>query len=309
MKKEIYIAGGCFWGLQAYFKKINGILETEVGYANGNTNITSYKEVDSTNHSETVRVIYDADVIDLDTILLYYYQVIDASSLNKQGNDIGTQYRTGIYYIDEKDIEIIEKSLFELQKSYKEEIKIEVDKLKNYVKAEEYHQDYLDKNPNGYCHINLSKPPKIKIIDKEKYVKNTDNLTELQYKVTQEAYTEKPFENEYYDNFDKGIYVDIVSGEPLFLSDDKYDSTCGWPSFTKPIIKDVVDYRQDYSHNMNRIEVVSSVANSHLGHVFSDGPKETGGLRYCINSASIRFIPYNEMEKEGYGKFKHLLKK
>lgn len=193
MKKEIYIAGGCFWGLQAYFKKINGILETEVGYANGNTNITSYKEVDSTNHSETVRVIYDADVIDLDTILLYYYQVIDASSLNKQGNDIGTQYRTGIYYIDEKDIEIIEKSLFELQKSYKEEIKIEVDKLKNYVKAEEYHQDYLDKNPNGYCHINLSKPPKIKIIDKEKYVKNTDNLTELQYKVTQEAYTEKPF--------------------------------------------------------------------------------------------------------------------
>lgn len=306
MKKEIFLAGGCFWGVQAYFKKINGILDTEVAYANGNSSYTDYTKIKSTNHSEVVKIVYDKNVIDLNTILLYYYEVIDPTSINKQGNDVGSQYRTGIYYSDEEDLSVIIKSLEKLQSKYDKKIQIEIEKINNYVKAEEYHQDYLDKNPNGYCHINLSKKVVLKV-DKDEYKKNIDNLTPMQYKVTQEAYTERAFDNEYYNEFKKGIYVDIASGEPLFLSSDKYDSSCGWPSFTKPITKEVLEYRQDYSHNMNRIEVVSRIASSHLGHVFSDGPSESGGLRYCINSAALRFIPYDEMEKEGYAKYKHLI--
>ncbi len=179
--------------------------------------------------------------------------------------------------------------------------------LDGFYDAEEYHQDYLKKNPNGYCHVDFEHlEEEVIFIDPNKYPKPSDEtlretLTEEQYLVTQENATERAFSNEYFDNKRAGIYVDIVTGEPLFSSTDKYDSGCGWPSFTKPIVEEVVTYESDTNFNMIRTEVRSRAGDSHLGHVFEDGPKDRGGLRYCINSASIRFIPIEEMEAAGYG--------
>lgn len=232
-----------------------------------------------------------------------YYDVIDPTSINKQGPDIGSQYRTGIYYIEETDKNIILNSINNLQKKYQNKIVIEVLPLINFYPAEEYHQDYLKKNPGGYCHIGQDKFDKAKKA-KDNSKKNNSNLrerlTELQYYVTQENGTERPFANEYYNNFKEGIYVDIVTGEPLFSSNDKFDSGCGWPSFSKPIQKSSIIEKDDNSLAVKRIEVRSKNGNTHLGHVFNDGPKNLGGLRYCINSASLKFIPKEDMENRGY---------
>lgn len=305
--KEIYLAGGCFWGVEAYFERIHGIEEVVSGYANGKTINPSYEDViyRGTGHAETVRVKYDLNEISLETLLKYYFKIIDPTSINRQGNDSGTQYRTGIYYVDKRDREIIDKELMEQQKNYTKKIVVEVQPLKGFYLAEEYHQDYLKKNPNGYCHIDLSKATEI-IIDEKKYPRLSDDmlkskLNKLQYRVTQNADTERAFRNEYWNFFEDGIYVDITSGEPLFSSKDKYDSACGWPSFTKPIVPEVVTYHKDNSYNMERIEVRSRSGKAHLGHVFEDGPRERGGKRYCINSASLEFIPIEEMKKKGYG--------
>lgn len=305
-KGEIYLAGGCFWGVEGYFKKIPGVLDTSVGYANGNTSDTNYEKIASTGHSETVKISYDKDKISLQDILEYYFRIIDPTSVNKQGNDIGSQYRTGIYYTNENDKLIIDEILRQKQENYEKKIAVEAEPLKNFVLAEDYHQDYLDKNPGGYCHINISlanKPldSKSNGINKDK---NTlkDKLTEDQYKVTQENETEKAFSSEY-DNFDEaGIYVDVVTGEPLFSSKDKYDAGCGWQSFTKPI-DDNIDYKDDKTYGMERVEVRSKKGDSHLGHVFNDGPKDKGGVRYCINGAALRFVPLSKMEEEGYGEY------
>jgi len=133
-------------------------------------------------------------------------------------------------------------------------------------------------------------------------------LNKLQYEVTQNNATERPFRNEYWDNDRKGIYVDIVTGEPLFISNDKFDSGCGWPSFTKPIDEGVIIEKEDKTYGMIRTEVRSRTGDSHLGHVFNDGPKDKGGLRYCINSAALKFIQLEDMEGEGYGKYIRLIK-
>ena len=312
--KTIYLAGGCFWGVEAYMEKVYGVADVVSGYANGNTENPTYEDVlyKNTEHAETVKVDYDPEKISLEKILDYYLLVVDPTSLNKQGNDRGTQYRSGVYFTDENERKIIEERLKKEQEKYKDKIVVEVQKLENFYKAEEYHQDYLKKNPNGYCHIDISKANEV-IIDQSKYPKPSDEelkkkLTEAQYKVTQENDTEHAFSNEYWDNKEKGIYVDVATGEPLFSSTDKYDSGCGWPSFTKPISKEVVTYHKDFSFNMERTEVRSRSGDSHLGHVFDDGPKEFGGLRFCINSASIRFIPLEDMEKEGYGYLTHIIK-
>ena len=302
---EIYLAGGCFWGVEAYMERIYGVKDAVSGYANGNTDKTSYPLVGKTDHAETVKVTYDASQISLDKLLQYYFKVIDPTSLNQQGNDRGRQYRTGIYYQDVADKSVIEQALNQLQSKYKSKIQVEVQPLKNYVMAEEYHQDYLKKNPNGYCHIDIHQADE-PIINEKDYPKPSDEtlkakLTPLQYSVTQRKHTERSFSNEYWDNFKPGIYVDITTGEPVFSSNDKFESGCGWPSFTKPIAKDVVHYQTDNSFNMQRTEVLSRSGNAHLGHVFDDGPKDKGGLRYCINSASIKFIPLAEMENAGYG--------
>ena len=312
--KTIYLAGGCFWGVEAYMEKVYGVADVVSGYANGNTENPTYEDVlyKNTEHAETVKVDYDPERVSLEKILDYYLLVVDPTSLNKQGNDRGTQYRSGVYFTDENERKIIEERLKKEQEKYKDKIVVEVQKLENFYKAEEYHQDYLKKNPNGYCHIDISKANEV-IIDQSKYPKPSDEelkkkLTEAQYRVTQENDTEHAFSNEYWDNKEKGIYVDVATGEPLFSSTDKYDSGCGWPSFTKSISKEVVTYHKDFSFNMERIEVRSRSGDSHLGHVFDDGPKEFGGLRFCINSASIRFIPLADMEKEGYGYLTHIIK-
>lgn len=297
--QEIYLAGGCFWGVEQYFSQIEGIEKTSVGYANGNSEITTYELLKVTQHAETIHIQYN-NSITLRQILLHYFRIIDPTSINQQGNDKGIQYRTGIYYTNPKDINTIKQVIKEIESLYDIKVVVEVEELKHYILAEDYHQNYLKKNPNGYCHIdqNIAKQP---LIDIQNYQnKTTDHLTTLQYEVTQNAATELPFDNEYDKHFEEGIYVDIVTGEPLFFSKDKFDSGCGWPAFSKGINNEVMKYYRDHSHDMERIEVKSR-GNSHLGHVFNDGPKDKGGLRYCINSASLRFIPKDKMQEEGYG--------
>ena len=306
----IYLAGGCFWGVEGYFKRIEGVKGTTCGYANGRTENPSYEDVcrHDTGHAETVKVDFDDEVISLEDLLIYYFRIIDPVSVNKQGNDVGTQYRTGIYYSDESQLPVIKAAIEREQRKYNEKIAVEVLPIENFYSAEEYHQDYLDKNPNGYCHINLGLADE-PIVRSEKYKRKNDeelkeSLTPLQYDVTVNAATERPFDNEFNSNFERGIYVDITSGEPLFFSTDKFESGCGWPSFSKPIQKDLVKYSEDLSLGRRRIEVRSNVADAHLGHVFDDGPSELGGLRYCINSAALRFIPIDKMDEESYGYLK-----
>ena len=302
---EIYLAGGCFWGLEEYFSRISGVLQTSVGYANGQVETTNYQLIKETDHAETVQVVYDEKVVSLREILLYYFRVIDSFSVNQQGNDRGRQYRTGIYYLDEEELPTINTVVREQELLIGRKIAVEVEKLRHYILAEDYHQDYLKKNPSGYCHIDVRDAEK-PLIDAANYEKPSqavlrEQLSEESYRVTQEAATEAPFSNAYDQTFEEGIYVDITTGEPLFFAKDKFASGCGWPSFSRPISKELIHYYQDLSHGMERIEVRSRSGNAHLGHVFTDGPQELGGLRYCINSASLRFIAKDEMEEAGYG--------
>lgn len=303
--REIYLAGGCFWGVEEYFSRVPGVTDAVSGYANGKGSTTKYELISQTGHAETVKVIYDKNQVSLREVLLHYFRIIDPTSVNKQGNDRGTQYRTGVYYTDKEDSAVIEEVFDEQSKKLDKPLAVEKGALENFVKAEEYHQDYLKKNPNGYCHINVNQAS-YPVIDESLYQKPSDEeikkmLTDEEYAVTQKNDTERAFSNRYWDQFEEGIYVDIVTGEPLFSSKDKYDSGCGWPSFSRPISPDVATYKDDTSFNMVRTEVRSRVGDSHLGHVFTDGPKDKGGLRYCINSLSIKFIPKAEMEEKGYG--------
>ena len=317
--KTIYLAGGCFWGLEAYFQRIKGVTDAVSGYANGKTANPSYEDVSHrhTGHAETVKVSYDADQLSLDDILRYYFRVVDPTSLNKQGNDRGEQYRTGVYTTDAAEQKIVAAAIAREQKKYTAPIVVENVPLKNFYLAEEYHQDYLIKNPNGYCHIDVSladKPLEGKeavsgsLKTKPSDAELRQKLTAEQYRITQQAGTERAFSHEYDNLFDKGIYVDVVDGTPLFASTDKFQSGCGWPSFTRPIVGDAVTEREDTSFNMIRTEVRSSHADSHLGHVFNDGPKDKGGLRYCINGASLRFVPLEQMDAQGYGAWKDKVK-
>lgn len=328
--RSIYLAGGCFWGVEAYMERVDGVVDAISGYANGDTVNPSYEQViRGSGHVEAVKVTYDADKTDLDTILKYYFRVIDPTSLNKQGNDRGVQYRSGVYYTDQEDKAVIDEALKRVQSQYEQKIVVENEALDNFYVAEMYHQDYLAKNPNGYCHVDLSladdKPegaertklaPVTSIaetLDAKRYdgfdkgdLKNT--LTKAQYNITQDAGTERAFSHEYDELFAPGVYVDVVSGEPLFLSTDKYNSQCGWPSFTKPIDPQVITEHQDNAFNMVRTEIRSRVADSHLGHVFPDGPKDRGGLRYCINGGALQFIPVSVMPQSGYAPLVKLVK-
>lgn len=337
--KSIYLAGGCFWGVARYFQGLpQGILETEAGYANGHIPQPGYREVcrGDSGYAETVRLRYDADKIGLREILAHFFRIIDPTRRDGQGNDIGDQYRPGIYSQDPQDLGDACDYIDARRKDYKKPILVEVRALENFYPAEDYHQDYLVKNPTGYCHVDVSQASRpltsheLALDVKEtvqggkpldahpfeshlerqgaggNYAKPSEEelrrrLTELQYQVTQEGATERPFANDYDPHFQAGLYVDIVSGQPLFSSRDKYDAGCGWPAFSRPISQGALVYRDDTSLWRKRVEVRSGSADSHLGHVFEDGPQETGGLRYCINSAALRFIPLADMEKEGYG--------
>lgn len=320
--RTIYLAGGCFWGVEAYFERIDGVLDAVSGYANGRTENPSYEDVvyRNTGHAETVKVVYNPDKLSLDDILQYYFRIIDPTSLNKQGNDRGVQYRTGVYTTDTAEQAVVAAALTQLQERYKRPVVVKNTALEHFYEAEQYHQDYLMKNPNGYCHVDLSKadePLPGKAEQVEKYQQGFDasrfekpdsktlqqRLSREQYQVTQNNGTERAFSHRYDELFEPGLYVDIVSGEPLFSSSDKYQSGCGWPSFVKPVNASVITEKTDTSYNMRRIEVRSQVADSHLGHVFNDGPRDRGGLRYCINGASLDFIPKAQMQERGYGQW------
>mgnify|MGYP002856706292 CR=1 FL=1 len=322
---EIYLAGGCFWGTEFLMRNVPGVMSVEVGYSNGTTRSPNYRQVcKGSGHAESAHVIYDPKAVSLQKLLKIYYQSIDPTLVNHQGKDNGIQYRTGIYFSDPADEPIIKASLDDLQSDFFNPIVVECLPIKNFYRAEEEHQEYLLKNPNGYCHVSrnlIDEQAKIKAAQEipnkdfsrdrvygKPTEKTIEKLSDLQRAVTQEAATEPPFKNEYDEEFRVGIYVDVTNGQPLFLSADKFESTCGWPAFHKPIDKNFLDERKDFSFGIERKEVKAKASGAHLGHVFDDGPQDKGGLRYCINSSALRFIPLEKMQEEGYGDWLNAVK-
>lgn len=310
-------AGGCFWCMVKPFHKYEGVERVISGYTGGHVDNPTYQQVcsETTGHLEAVEITFDPEVISYEELLRIYWRQIDPTDGGGQFNDRGESYRPAIFYHSEEQRAAAERSKQEVEDSGRFDRSIEVDirPAKTFWEAEDYHQDYYKKNPFRYemYRVGSGRAKFIKEAwsDRKQQQALRERLTPMQYKVTQENGTEPPFQNEYWDEEREGLYVDIVDGTPLFTSHDKFQSNCGWPSFSRPIDERLVDLNMDTSHHMVRTEVRSKHGDSHLGHVFDDGPKELGGLRYCINSAALRFIPVEELEEAGYGEYKHLFNK
>lgn len=310
-------AGGCFWCMVKPFDEQPGIIKVVSGYTGGHKENPTYKEVcsETTGHYEAVQITFDPEVFPYENLLELYWPQIDPTDAGGQFADRGDSYRTAIFYHNEHQKALAEESKQQLEASgrFSEPIATQILPAKPFYEAEEYHQGYYKKNKFRYAMYRRGSgrdrfiKENWKDFGRDEQLKST--LTPIQYEVTQNDATEPPFRNEFWDHTKDGIYVDIVSGEPLFSSTDKYDAGCGWPSFTKAINKDEVKENMDVSHNMVRTEVRSKTANSHLGHLFDDGPQDAGGLRYCINSAALRFVPKEDLEKEGYGEYAVLFNK